>query len=525
MPVAVLTVICIVVAILLAVVNYFAAPEIAKNAERKVNESLYAVLKDAEGFDEIKDLDSIAGKPKTVKAAHKDKGGSGYVIVLETSTSYTSGAAMSITVGIDTDGVIKGVKLNAYSETKDFGKDTYPGTFVGLKSDDIDTSNSELLVSGVTFSSKAFKAAIKDALDFAAVLGGAAPVEPTPEVLPKTDAEIIALAAALVGEGADLEDVTPEERELVKRVYKDKGGKGYVAYMVVISGYGTPETETLVHFENNGKIKGVSKLLWKPSDPAPEYGYNPPSADVVDAFYAKFSGKNSSEFKTAFTGEGVELVSGVTNTSKSLIASIVEAFRIVEELIANDMPTSEATVKSLAATLVGEGADLENIEIGSSDYVKRLYRDKGGKGYVAYMVVISQYGTPETETLIYADNDGKILGINKITWKTSDAIYGYVPPTEDVVDVFYEKLPGNDLGNIKSKFTGEGVELVANATNTSKNLIASIVEALEMVDADANKTSLPVDNTPRIVGIAILAVAFLSVAAIITLKAVRRRRV
>ena len=50
MPVAVLTVICIVVAILLAVVNYFAAPEIAKNAERKVNESLYAVLEDAEGF-------------------------------------------------------------------------------------------------------------------------------------------------------------------------------------------------------------------------------------------------------------------------------------------------------------------------------------------------------------------------------------------------------------------------------------------------------------------------------------------
>ena len=113
MPVAVLTVICIVVAILLAVVNHFAAPEIAKNAERKVNESLYAVLGDAEGFDEIKDLDSYAGKPKTVKAAHKDKGGSGYVIVLETSTSYTSGAAMSITVGIDTDGVIKGVKLNA----------------------------------------------------------------------------------------------------------------------------------------------------------------------------------------------------------------------------------------------------------------------------------------------------------------------------------------------------------------------------------------------------------------------------
>ena len=520
MPVAVLTVICIVVAILLAVVNYFAAPEIKKNADRKVNESLYAVLDEADGFYEVK-LDDYTSKPATVKSAYKDKGGNGYVIVLETSTSYTSGAKMSVTVGIGTDGVIKGAKITQYSETKDFGKETYPKTFVGLTSDDIDTSNSELLVSGVTYSSKAFKAAVKDALGFAAVLGGAAPTEPEPEVLPKTDAEIIALANALVGSGADLEDVTPEKRELVKRVYKDKGGKGYVAYLLVISQYGIPETETLVHFTNNGKIAGVSKLTWKTSDAM--FGYVPPTEEVVDAFYAKLKDNNSKTFKEKFTGEGVELVSNATNTATALVNSIVEAFGIVDDLIIKDMPTAEATVKSLAAALVGEGADLEEIAIGTNDYTRRLYRDKSGKGYVAYAVVISQYGTPETETLIYNDNDGKIVGIKKITWKTSDAMYGYVPPTEEVVDAFYAKLLDNDLASIKANFTGEGVELVANATSTSTRLVESIIEALEIVEE--NLPEPPVDTTPRMVGIIILAVAFASVAAVIVIKCVRRRRV
>ena len=679
MPVAVLTVICVVVAILLAVVNHFTAPEIAKNAERKVNESLYAVLDGADGFDEIKNLDEYEGKPKTVVAAHKDKGGSGYVIVLETSTSYTSGAAMSITVGIGTDGAVKGATVTSYSETKDFGKETYPKTFVGLTSDDIDTSNGDLLVSGVTYSSKAFKAAIKDALEFVKLLGGAEPIEPTPETLPKTDAEIIELAKALVGEGADLEDVTPTERDLVKRVYKDKGGKGYVAYLVVMSQYGTPETETLVHFTNGGKlsktskvvwkpsdanpeygynppaadvvdafyakladksfeefksvftgedvelvsgvtktsknlvasiveafekveeliandmprvedevkqlaaalvgegaslinvtpdetkyikriykdektrgyvaylvvisqygtpetetlvhfnasgrIAGVNKLVWKPSDANPEYGYNPPAMDVVDAFYAKFDGKNSTEFKTAFTGEGVELVSGVTKTSKNLVESIVEAFGAVDKLIYEDMPTSEATVKALATTCLEGITELEEIAIGNCDYVRRLYVDKGGKGLVAYVVVISQYGTPETETLIHADETGKIVAINPITWKPSDANpeYGYNPPAEDVVNAFYEKIPGNTLETMKANFTGEGVELVAGVTKTSKNLVASIIEGLEVINE--NLPEPPVDTTPRTVGIVILAVALLSVAAVVVIKIVRRRKV
>ena len=82
MPVAVLTVICLVVAILLAVVNYFTADKIAENADRKVNESLYAVLDSASGFEKI-NLEDYDAVPKTVAAAHKDKGGTGYVIVVK----------------------------------------------------------------------------------------------------------------------------------------------------------------------------------------------------------------------------------------------------------------------------------------------------------------------------------------------------------------------------------------------------------------------------------------------------------
>ncbi|MBR5817685.1 MAG: FMN-binding protein [Clostridia bacterium] len=533
MPVAVLTVICVVVAILLAVVNYFTAPIIKDNADKKVNESLYAVLPDANGFENV-DLNQYENVPASVVSAHKDKGGSGHVVVVETSTSYTSGAKMSITVGVGSDGKIKGVTLNAYTETKDFGKDTYPKTFVGLGADDIDVSDGNLLVAGVTYSSKAFKAAVKDAANFAIILSGGS-VEPetpeTPETPEVPSDEIEALAVELVGAGASFNDVTPTgDMTYVKKIFKEKSGKGYVAYVVAISpDYGTNETETLIHFGSDGKIVGTKKVLWKTSDAI--YGYVPPTEDAVNAFYAKFVGKSSDEFKAAFTGEGVELVSNATKTAERLVSSIAEAFDKVDTLIWQDMPRDEEEVKTLAAELVGAGATFTDVTPKGLSNVKRIYKENGGKGYVAYAVVIStQYGTPETETLIHFNNDGRIAGVKKVVWKTSDAIFGYVPPSEETVDAFYAKFPGKNAGEFKAAFTGEGVELVANATNTATALVTAMIEAFDATDAiiaanTPDPTPAPVDYTPRTVGIIIISVAFAAVAALVVIKIVRRRKI
>ena len=159
------------------------------------------------------------------------------------------------------------------------------------------------------------------------------PVEEEEETLPREESQIIDLAEAMIGEGAEVTDVTPEGTELVKRIYKDKAGSGYVAYVVVISpNYGTVETETLVYIGNNGKIKSVEKLVWKTSDAM--YGYVPPTADAVDAFYAKLAGNDLESFKANFvaTEENTEVehVTGATYTSNGLVKSILEALTLVE---------------------------------------------------------------------------------------------------------------------------------------------------------------------------------------------------
>ena len=92
-------------------------------------------------------------------------------MVLATTSAYSNGD-MGITVGFDSAGKIAGVALTSYMESKDIGQQTYPAKFVGL--DRSGAANVDT-VTGVTYSSKAFKKAIQDA--FTAVelaKGGAA---------------------------------------------------------------------------------------------------------------------------------------------------------------------------------------------------------------------------------------------------------------------------------------------------------------------------------------------------------------
>lgn len=154
--VIVLTVICLVVAGLLAVTNYITSPIIEKTRQNKIAESLSAVLPDSGNYSEV-DLNG-AEYPSTVKSIYKFDDGS-YAVVLATTSAYSSGD-MGFTVGIDPSGRIAGIKLTSYMESKDFGKETYPQSFVDK---DFEAAASIDTVSGVTYSSTAFKKALADA--------------------------------------------------------------------------------------------------------------------------------------------------------------------------------------------------------------------------------------------------------------------------------------------------------------------------------------------------------------------------
>lgn len=160
--IAVLTGICLVVAVLLATVNYVTAPIIEESAASGAQASLYAALPNAAGFEE----EALTGEvPETVTGVFRDTGGSGYAVTLSTSSSY-SATPMTFTVGIGTDGKITGVEMTNYAESKDFGD--YPSTYVGQDS----ALSGVDVFAGATYSSQAFRGAVEDAFSVLIALGG-----------------------------------------------------------------------------------------------------------------------------------------------------------------------------------------------------------------------------------------------------------------------------------------------------------------------------------------------------------------
>jgi len=155
--VVVLTIICLVVAVLMAVTNSFTAPVIAENKEKAIQASLQKVVPGGT-FEEITLPEN---SPETVSAFYRETTGKGYVAVLATTSQYSNGD-MGITAAIDEDGNILNIALTSYYESKDFGKDTYPAGFIGTNADTVGDVD---VFSGATYSSNAFKEALADALE------------------------------------------------------------------------------------------------------------------------------------------------------------------------------------------------------------------------------------------------------------------------------------------------------------------------------------------------------------------------
>lgn len=225
-----LTVICSVVAVLLAITNAVTAPIIEKNQSAAADEALLVVLPNGEEFTPV-DL-STNTFPATVTKAYTEKNG-GVVVELKTN-GY--GSDMIIMVGIDAEGKVADAVCLSSNETLGFEK-TYGEGTKGHTADTIDSLDT---VSGATKTTEAYKNAVKDALNTALVLGGA-----TIDV--RDEAQIFAdnLAAALPSAEGNFEKVFISEILTdVSAVYKAVNGSGYV----FISG------ENFVGTDANGNV-------------------------------------------------------------------------------------------------------------------------------------------------------------------------------------------------------------------------------------------------------------------------------
>lgn len=224
--VVVLTVICAVIALMLAMVNELTAPIIAENQAKGEFDSLYEVMPDADDFEEV----SLTGLPETVKAVYKDTGGKGYVVLLATRSQYTGTSDMGITVGIGTDGKIVGITLTSYTESKDFGREEYPKTYIGQDS----ALSGVDLVGGVTYSSVAFRDAVSDA--FVALISNGLVSEGQ-----KSDKQVIdelktvALPGCAENLGNAMLTQIDESGTFINEAYEADNGCGYV-YVLNVDG-------------------------------------------------------------------------------------------------------------------------------------------------------------------------------------------------------------------------------------------------------------------------------------------------
>ncbi len=495
MPVAVLTVICVIVAALLGAVHMLTAPVVTERNEAAVSKSLGEVMQGGQFNSEPDALKNDA--PSTVKKVYTEKNGMGTVVVLLTNKGYT-GKNIGLTVGIDKEGKITGMKVTQNEESivpnelKPGG--TYGNHYVGASAEDIPELSTGATV---VYTEGAIKDALNDAF---AYLGF---IESKPE-LPRNEAEIENLARALYGDGANkLKSLTPAESQYVKRIYKEDGKSSFIAYAFAYSQYGTPEFEFLIHVDENGSVKAIKKILWKVSDAKPEWGYNPPSDEVVDSFFGSFVGKDSN------TVPEVDISTGATNTAGKVRDAAAEAIK----LFVPSLPREISEIKTMATELYAKSsAKLECIELEGYDYSRLVFFEQGESSYIVYSVNYSRYGTPEFEFLIHVDENGSVKAVKKILWKVSDAKpeWGYNPPSDEVVDSFFGRFVGKNSSTISS------VEVETGATNTASGVRDAALEALG-VTFDRGS-----GNAPRIVGIVILSSAAVFAAAMIILYKKRR---
>ena len=157
-PIIVLVLICAIMSGLLAATNNVTAPIIAE-AERKANEAArIEVMPQADSFEEV----TVDGLPDSVTGVFKAANGAGYTFSL-TTQGYGGKNTLKMTVGIDMEGRITDTKVLSHSETAGLGSkittDAFRGQFPG-KDANLDGVDN---ITGATFSSNYYRAAIADA--------------------------------------------------------------------------------------------------------------------------------------------------------------------------------------------------------------------------------------------------------------------------------------------------------------------------------------------------------------------------
>lgn len=179
-PVLVLSIICLVITLALAVTNGVTAPVIEANDKATADANRIALLADADSFTEYTG-DLVEAEKAHVKDVYTADNGAGMVITVVTKSF---GGDLTEMIGIDAEGAITGVVVTNHADTAGLGTKAhdpeYLKQYIGIAElqcyaakDEAKAGTGTTYVSGASISSNGVHYGIKVALDQAAAVGGA----------------------------------------------------------------------------------------------------------------------------------------------------------------------------------------------------------------------------------------------------------------------------------------------------------------------------------------------------------------
>ena len=186
-PVVVLSAICLVVSLALALTYKVANPIIIRNNEAVAVAARQQILPAADAFTMVEDIEpasSTDGKA-AVKEVYAADNGTGYVMTVET-TSF--GGALTMMVGVDAEGALTGVKVTEHADTPGVGTKNmdavylsqYNGLTALTSAGNIKKEAAQLasggtfeFISGASVSGQAIHSGVEAALSQYAAMGGA----------------------------------------------------------------------------------------------------------------------------------------------------------------------------------------------------------------------------------------------------------------------------------------------------------------------------------------------------------------
>ena len=158
MPVIVLVAICLAVALLLAGINMFTAPEIERRKQEAIDASFKVVLPEGKNFEKI---DTPDGVSETIDTVYKADGGYVFEITVKGKEMIT------LMCGVNSDGEVTGVEIISEKETPGYKDKILPlvtgegGKYNGMTSDTLAPE----VATGATLTSNAIYNAVKASLD------------------------------------------------------------------------------------------------------------------------------------------------------------------------------------------------------------------------------------------------------------------------------------------------------------------------------------------------------------------------